>query len=386
MDTLIENKNDFIAHFEELIVNPLCQYFIDINHSCNKLNDFQKEMVKIRKLTGKAKKLKIDAVTSNIIDDNIDIEYLEKVIQEIIKLCVKIKLSEYKQKLPSVRIRIPEWNEYIFKCIEECAEYYWKHCMLFDKNVSPIEQQRNIVKIEKIAIKCVKNTLRKYIPIETIINLIEKNKDIEVKSTEISSQENDDTHEEEDDEDEDEDDEDEEEDEEEEEEDESEDEDDEEDEEDEEDGTHDVEEEEGDEALDENDGTHDVEEEDDDEEEEEEDEENEYVEEDEEALDEKDGTHDVEEEDDDEEEEDDDEEGDEALNQNDEDDVEDEEEEENVEEALNENDKNEEEDEGTGKHDENLEVKKVDDNNDEHDYNIETTEDIKEVFVDGAFF
>ena len=164
MDTLIENKNDFIAHFEELIVNPLCQYFIDINHSCNKLNDFQKEMVKIRKLTGKAKKLKIDAVTSTIIDDNIDIEYLEKVIQEIIKLCVKIKLSEYKQKLPSVRIRIPEWNEYIFKCIEECAEYYWKHCMLFDKNVSPIEQQRNIVKIEKIAIKCVKNTLRKIYP------------------------------------------------------------------------------------------------------------------------------------------------------------------------------------------------------------------------------
>ena len=102
MEALIENKNDFLEHLEDITSPSICQYFINIGNRSKNLNEFQKDMVSITKFGKKDKSKHISIINGDIIDDNITIEYLEKLIKEIITLCVKIKISEYKTKLNSI--------------------------------------------------------------------------------------------------------------------------------------------------------------------------------------------------------------------------------------------------------------------------------------------
>ena len=182
MEALIENKNDFLEHLEDITSPSICQYFINIGNRSKNLNEFQKDMVSITKFGKKDKSKHISIINGDIIDDNITIEYLEKLIKEIITLCVKIKISEYKTKLNSIRIRIPDWTEFLYKIMIECAKIFWKNCVLFYRDVSSVEKQANINKIEKFTLKCIRQTLRSYIPIEKIVELMERSNNVVIDS------------------------------------------------------------------------------------------------------------------------------------------------------------------------------------------------------------
>ena len=114
--------------------------------------------------------------------------------------CMRVSSKQKK-----IDIKIPEITEFVHKIYIHTARKIYKNVYLFERNVSPLQKQRNNREIDIIIKECILNAIRESIPIEHLLKVymddehVEEDTDI-LETEEIIGQEpiveadNDDNH------------------------------------------------------------------------------------------------------------------------------------------------------------------------------------------------
>ena len=233
MQVLLDTKKEYIEHLLDTFTTPLAKKIYKLYNDVNmNISLFQKELVNIKNWNNN----KIKDEYNELIKKT-NCKYLDKLLEKIVVIDVKLKIDTSKIKLTKEDLDIIKGYDFIHKCLINISIYCWKNVYLFaTKNLKPSEKQYHLNVIEKNIRKIVKNTIRDIIPFEKILELTEiQEKPKKEKAIQKQESDEEEDEEEEDDEEEDEEEDDEEEDEEEDDEEEEEEEDDEEEEEEEDD-------------------------------------------------------------------------------------------------------------------------------------------------------
>lgn len=88
------------------------------------------------------------------------------IIQLKILTCMRVGSKQKK-----IDINIPKMDDFIHKAYINAARKIYKNVYLFEKNIPPLQIQKNQRELEIIVNECIMNTLRDSIPVETILKV-----------------------------------------------------------------------------------------------------------------------------------------------------------------------------------------------------------------------
>jgi hypothetical protein len=98
--------------------------------------------------------------------------YLEDLITCVHIIQLKILTSmRVGSKQKKIDINIPKTDDFIHKAYINSARKIYKNVYLFEKNIPPLQIQKNQRELEIIVNECILNTLRDSIPVETILKV-----------------------------------------------------------------------------------------------------------------------------------------------------------------------------------------------------------------------
>ena len=175
MNGLVDTKNEYIEHLQDILSIPIAKKIYNIYNECidNKksLKEFQTELVAIKKWNNNTVKEEY----KNILKET-KCKYFDNLIKIIIITSVKIKIYEYKDYFDNIKIKIPEPEDFVHKCYINISLYCWKNAYLFNKkNIRDSELQNNLNIIEENIRYIIKKTFRDFIPINDILEQIQNN-------------------------------------------------------------------------------------------------------------------------------------------------------------------------------------------------------------------
>ena len=175
MNGLVDTKNEYIEHLQDILSIPIAKKIYNIYNECidNKksLKEFQTELVAIKKWNNNTVKEEY----KNILKET-KCKYFDNLIKIIIITSVKIKIYEYKDYFDNIKIKIPEPEDFVHKCYINVSLYCWKNAYLFNKkNIRDSELQNNLNIIEENIRYIIKKTFRDFIPINDILEQIQNN-------------------------------------------------------------------------------------------------------------------------------------------------------------------------------------------------------------------
>lgn len=173
MEGLIDTRNEYMEHIQDLLCIPISKRLYSIYDECynNKkgLKEFQNELLEIRKWNNNIVKEEYKLILKYT-----KCKYFENLIKIIIISTIKIKIYEYKDHFDNIKIKIPNPEDFVHKVYINCALFCWKNVYLFNKNnVRHAEYQNNLNIIEENIRRIVKKTFRDFIPFEEIFEQIE---------------------------------------------------------------------------------------------------------------------------------------------------------------------------------------------------------------------
>jgi hypothetical protein len=176
MANIIEAKKEYMKELVGKISPVFYKYFRDIYTDISILADRGYEYADFQK--------KIRAISKwneHMIDDTvkmliakINCDYLEDIIKITIVSNAKILMLEHhiseKEILNKADLRDDE--DFIYKCLVECARQFYKNPMFFTTRVSAIELHNNYNKIIDLIDVSINNTIRAVLPIKDIVGNI----------------------------------------------------------------------------------------------------------------------------------------------------------------------------------------------------------------------
>ena len=177
MEGLIDTRNEYIEHIQDVITIPLSKRIYEIWRECSKMKgsikEFQKELVQIKKWNNNI----IYEEYKKIVKTT-KCKYLADLIKNIIIITIKIKIYEYKDEFNNIKIKIPLPEDFIHKCYINISIFSWKNAYLFNnKNIKDSEYQNNLNIIEENFRLIIKKTFRDFIPFDDIFQQIQDNLD-----------------------------------------------------------------------------------------------------------------------------------------------------------------------------------------------------------------
>jgi hypothetical protein len=176
MDGLVDTKNEYIEHLQDILSIPIAKKIYSIYNNCinrdkKSLKEFQTELVDIKKWNNNIVKEEYKKIIKET-----KCKYFENLVKIIIITSVKIKIYEYKDYFDNIKIKIPEPEDFVHKCYINVSLYCWKNAYLFNrKNVRDSEIQNNLNIIEENIRYIIKKTFRDFIPINDILEQIQNN-------------------------------------------------------------------------------------------------------------------------------------------------------------------------------------------------------------------
>ena len=181
MEGLIETKNEYIEHMQDIITIPISKKIYEIWCDCSKrkgsIKEFQKELIQIKKWNNNI----IDEEYKRIVKSS-KCKYLADLIKIIIITTIKIKIYEYKDYFDNIKIKIPAPEDFVHKCYINVSIFSWKNAYLFNnKNIKDSEHQNNLNIIEENFKIIIKKTFRDFIPFNDIFQQIKDNLSENVK-------------------------------------------------------------------------------------------------------------------------------------------------------------------------------------------------------------
>ena len=175
MNGLVDTKNEYIEHLQDILSIPIAKKIYEIYNDCLKnnksLKEFQTELMEIKKWNNNIVKEEYKKILKAT-----KCKYFDNLIKIIIITSVKIKIYEYKDYFDNIKIKIPDPEDFVHKCYINVSLYCWKNAYLFNKkNIRDSELQNNLNIIEENIRYIIKKTFRDFIPINDILEQIQKN-------------------------------------------------------------------------------------------------------------------------------------------------------------------------------------------------------------------
>ena len=209
ISSLTESHNEWCSR----LINILTPLFIDGFKSifdeswkiCKENDELDKYLMTFQNFIGRVPKWNntiIEDEKKRIIEKS-NCGYLEELITcvHIIKLkaltCIRVSKKQKK-----VDINIPPLGEFIHKVYINIARKIYINVYLFEKNISPLQIQKNNREIDLIVKECILTTIRDSIPVETLLKAymdetqeidVEIEEKIEEKKLEVPQNVNSDT-------------------------------------------------------------------------------------------------------------------------------------------------------------------------------------------------
>ena len=175
MEGLIDTRNEYIEHIQDIlsvaISKRIYALYTETIEEKKGIKGFQNELYSIRKWN------------NNIVSDEYKkivkytkCKYISNLIKIIIITTIKIKIYEYKEQFDSIKIKIPNPEDFVHKCYINAASFSWKNAYLYNRNnIKDAEYQNNLNIIEENIRAIIKKTFRDFIPFDEIFKQIEDN-------------------------------------------------------------------------------------------------------------------------------------------------------------------------------------------------------------------
>ena len=192
--SLSESKNEWCARLLNILTPTISQGLKSILDEAWKLCQDNKEIDKylmtFQNFLSRVPKWNqtiIDIEKKRIIETS-SCNYIEELVTavHIIQLkaltCVRVGSKQKK-----IDIDIPSLSDFIHKIYIHVARKIYTNIYLFEKNIAPLQIQKNAREVELIIKECILNTIRDSIPIESILRAYmdeTEEQDVEVKEVE----------------------------------------------------------------------------------------------------------------------------------------------------------------------------------------------------------
>jgi|SRR6056300_1220377 len=194
VSSLTESKNEWCARLLTILTPSVTQglksIFDEAVKLCKDNNENDKYLMTFQNFLTRVPKWNqtiIDTERDRIIETS-GCSYLEDLITcvHIIQLkaltCVRVGSKQKK-----IDINIPSVSEFIHKIYTHIARKMYMNIYLFEKNIQPLQVQKNNRELELIVKECILNTIRDSVPVEHILRSYmdeTEEQDVEVKEVE----------------------------------------------------------------------------------------------------------------------------------------------------------------------------------------------------------
>jgi hypothetical protein len=174
--SLTESQNEWCARLVHILTPMIIDGFRSIFDEAYKLckdnDELDKYLMTFQNFIGRVPKWNpsmIEEEKKRIIERS-GCGYLEELVTcvHIIKLkalaCVRVG-----QKQKKIDVNVPSLNEFIHKIYINCARKIYTNVYLFEKNVPPLQIQKNNRELEMLIKECILITIRDSIPVESLL-------------------------------------------------------------------------------------------------------------------------------------------------------------------------------------------------------------------------
>ena len=176
LDTIIESKNEWCARLVNIltpcIIEGIKSVFDESYKMCIENDEEEKYLMTFQNLLNNIPKWSSETVNIEVdrIVKNSYCDYLEDLLTCVhITQLKSLTSSRVGLKQKKVDIDIPNINSFIHKTYINVARKVYMNVYLFEKNIMPLQIQKNNRELEIIVKECILNTIRDNIPVEIIL-------------------------------------------------------------------------------------------------------------------------------------------------------------------------------------------------------------------------
>jgi len=176
ISNLHEARNEWCSHlvnvFTPLVIEGVKSIFNESWKLCIEQDEVVKYLMTFQNLLCRVPKwnsIIVEEERKRIIDRS-GCNYLEDLITCVhiiqLKVLTSIRVGNKQKKID---IAIPKLDAFIHKVYIHVARKVYMNIYLFEKNITPLQQQKNSRELEMIVQECILTTIRESVPVEEII-------------------------------------------------------------------------------------------------------------------------------------------------------------------------------------------------------------------------
>lgn len=176
--TLIESRNEWCARLTNILTPCLIEginsIFKEAYNLCVENDEDEKYLMTFQNLLNNVPKWSSESVANECqrIQESSGCNYLEDLISCVHIIHLKsLTTTRVGIKQRKVNIDIPDVNTFIHKAYINVARKIYINVYLFEKDIAPLQIQKNNRELEMIIKECILNTIRDNIPTEQILRI-----------------------------------------------------------------------------------------------------------------------------------------------------------------------------------------------------------------------
>jgi hypothetical protein len=173
---LSEAKNEYSANLVNILaplfIQGLQSIFTEACSLCKDNDEYGKYLMTFQNFLTRVPKWNqeiIENETKRVIQQS-KCSYLEDLLTCVhitqLKVLTSIRVATKQKKID---INIPKLSDFIHKVYIKCARKCYSNVYLFETDIAPLTQQKNLRECELICKECILNTIRESMPIEKIL-------------------------------------------------------------------------------------------------------------------------------------------------------------------------------------------------------------------------
>ena len=176
VNVLSEAKNEYSCRLVNiltpLVVDGIKSIFKDSENLCIENNEESKYLMTFQNFLSRVPKWNESIINEETerIKKTSGCDYLEDLLTCVhithVKILTSVRVSQQQKKID---IEVPKLNNFIHKIYIELARKIYKNVYLFEKNVMPLQYQKNMRECELLCQESILKVIRNGIPVENII-------------------------------------------------------------------------------------------------------------------------------------------------------------------------------------------------------------------------
>ena len=166
---LLENKNEYISHLNDLLIAPFVKEMIlmyqSVAENSRALKEFQSLLVNIKNMNH----IQIKALYKRVISKECD--YFQELLKATLTIFVKINIlsrDDYNDSM-KIKVRFPTSENFVHSCLVAVARNVWKKPYILYHQVRTIERQHNLNQLEDIIKSSILYAIRNSLPIQDML-------------------------------------------------------------------------------------------------------------------------------------------------------------------------------------------------------------------------